>query len=102
MSLFHRSYRSVTVPEAKELIGQGYTLVDVRSEKEWRSGHAPEARHIPLDALETRIGELPTGAPVVTVCHSGVRSALAAGMLAKHGYTVASVRGGMMAWNRAR
>ena len=102
MSIFRRDYRSVSAPIARDLVEQGHILIDVRSEKEWRSGHAPEARHIPLDALESRMGELPVGTPVVTVCHSGVRSALAAQTLAKHGYTVASVRGGMMAWNHAR
>jgi rhodanese-related sulfurtransferase len=102
MNIFGRSYRSVSVPIAKELVKQGHILIDVRSDKEWRSGHAPEAHHIPLDALVSRLGELPQGTPVVTLCHSGVRSARAAQTLAKHGYTVASVRGGMIAWNHAR
>ncbi len=102
MSIFRRSYQSVSVPLAKDLLNRGYILVDVRSDKEWRSGHAPGARHIPLDSLESRLSELPAGTPIVTVCHSGMRSALAAHTLARHGYTVASVRGGMLAWNHAR
>ena len=102
MSIFRRSYRTVSAAVAKDLVKQGHILIDVRSGKEWRAGHAPEARHIPLNEIESRLDELPEGTPVVTVCHSGVRSALAARAVAKHGYTVANVRGGMMAWNRAR
>lgn len=102
MSIFRRRYRTVNVPQAKDLIEQGHLLIDVRSEKEWRSGHVAGARHIPLDALSTRLSELPADTPVVTVCHSGIRSAMAARKLADHGYSVSSVRGGMIAWNHAR
>ena len=102
MSIFRRSYRSVNVAQARDLMAQGHTLVDVRSDKEWASGHAEGALHIPLGDLDDRMAELPEQTPVVTICHSGVRSALAARRLAKHGYAVASVRGGMIAWDRAR
>jgi rhodanese-related sulfurtransferase len=37
----------------------------------------------------------------VTVCRSGARSANAARRLATAGYEVASLRGGMTAWQRA-
>jgi rhodanese-related sulfurtransferase len=50
-------------------------LLDVRETSEWNIGHAPGARHIPPSALPGRLGELPTGRPVVAVCQSGLRSA---------------------------
>lgn len=102
MSIFRRRYRGVNVAQARALIVQGSRLIDVRSDKEWRAGHAAEAQHIELSSLESRLAELPEGTPVVTICHTGIRSAQAARTLAKHGYAVASVRGGMIAWNRAR
>ncbi len=102
MGLFKRGYKTVTVAAAKGLIADGATLVDVRSDKEWRSGHAAGAIHIPLDQLASRLNQLPTETPIVTVCHSGVRSAMAARTLAANGYTVSSIRGGMIAWDHAR
>ena len=41
-----------------------------------KAGHAPKARHIPLDQLARRAGELPNGRTVVTVCRSGARAGL--------------------------
>jgi rhodanese-related sulfurtransferase len=94
-------YRSVNVREAKELVERGYQLVDVRSSREWAGGHAEGARNIPLPDLESSLDELPKDVPVVAMCHTGIRSALAARKLTKLGYTVANLRGGMIAWERA-
>lgn len=102
VGLFSRSYKSVNVKAAKALIADGATLVDVRSEREWRRGHANGAVHIPLDQLESRMVDLPIGTPILTICHSGVRSGIAACRLATHGHQVSSVRGGMIAWNHTR
>lgn len=102
MGLFSRGYRSVSAPDAKELVEAGHTLVDVRSDKEWEEGHVEGAVHLPLPELGSRLGELPAGTPIVAVCHTGIRSALAARKLAKHGYPVMNLRGGMIAWNRVR
>lgn len=98
---FRKKYAAVTVSEAKALLRGGATLIDVRSRGEWNGGHAREARHIPLDALESKLSSLPKSTPVVAICASGMRSASAARMLASHGYEASTVRGGMAAWNRA-
>ncbi|MFF0903539.1 UNVERIFIED_CONTAM: rhodanese-like domain-containing protein [Kocuria sp. CPCC 205316] len=86
---------------ARELLGSGAVLVDVRTTQEYRAGHAPAARHIPLDAIATRQRELSEDRLVVTVCRSGARSANAARQLAGAGYQVTGLRGGMTAWQRA-
>ena len=96
-----RPYRSVTPAEAAALLEDGAVLLDVREAHEWRAGHAPKARHIPLAALATRMRELPERRTLVTVCHSGMRSARAAVLLARSGREVVNLRGGMMAWRRA-
>ncbi|HZQ36339.1 MAG TPA: rhodanese-like domain-containing protein [Dehalococcoidia bacterium] len=96
-----RPYRSVTAAEAAALLEGGAILVDVREPYEWRAGHAPRARHIPLGALPHRMRELPERRMLVTVCHSGMRSARAAALLARSGHDVVNLRGGMMAWRRA-
>ncbi|HWS56185.1 MAG TPA: rhodanese-like domain-containing protein [Pyrinomonadaceae bacterium] len=57
----------VTVEELKRLLAEGkpVLVLDVR-------GHADlvikGARHIPLDQVESRLGELPKGREVVTYC----------------------------------
>jgi rhodanese-related sulfurtransferase len=40
-------------------------LVDVRSAEEYRAGHLPSARSIPLEMLPKRIAEIPRDIPVV-------------------------------------
>jgi rhodanese-related sulfurtransferase len=102
MSILSRRYRSVNVAQAKALIATGSTLVDVRSDREWEDGHVDGAVHLPLGELESRLTDLPIETPIVAICHSGVRSAVAARRLGKLGYTVASVRGGMFAWSRSQ
>lgn len=97
--LFTRPYSTIPASRAQELMQQRRAvLLDVRETSEWNSGHAPNARHIPLGALPARLGELPAGRPVVAVCQSGMRSARAARLLARQGHEVYNLRGGMRAW----
>jgi rhodanese-related sulfurtransferase len=54
---------------------------------------------IPLPDLERRSAEIPADRPVVVVCHSGSRSALATQQLLKAGRAeVANLRGGLRLW----
>ena len=77
-------------------------LVDVREDDEWAAGHAPNAIHIPLGELPSRLGELPeTDDTVAIVCRMGGRSARAVQWLVHQGYDVANVEGGMLEWQRA-
>ncbi len=76
-------------------------LIDVRTNPEWQAGHAPAARHVPLQQVAQRAGQLPAGRPVITTCRSGHRSARAAGLLAREGREVYNLSGGMAAWARA-
>ena len=77
------------------------TLLDVRSAEEFNrpDGHIGGSRLIPLPELEARCGELPPDRPVVVLCHSGSRSALATQQLIKAGHTrVANLHGGLSRW----
>jgi rhodanese-related sulfurtransferase len=101
-AVFARPYPKIAPAQARELVGtRRAVLLDVREPHEWRAGHAERARHIPLDQLPQRLGELPAGRPVITVCRSGMRSARAASLLARHGHEVYNLSGGMAAWARA-
>jgi rhodanese-related sulfurtransferase len=100
--LFAKPCPTIPVSGAQELMRQrDAVLLDVRETFEWNSGHASNARHIPLGALPDRLGELPASRPVVAICQSGLRSARAARLLARRGYEVYNLRGGMRAWTGA-
>jgi rhodanese-related sulfurtransferase len=96
-----RPYRRIGPGEALALVEDGALLLDVRESREWRAGHAPKARHIPLAQLTTRARELPAGRLVITTCRSGNRSRRAARLLVAEGREVANLAGGMAAWARA-
>ncbi|MFW6067546.1 MAG: rhodanese-like domain-containing protein [Myxococcota bacterium] len=75
-------------------------VLDVRTppELEGELGHIEGALPIPIDDLRSRIDEVPRDKPVVTVCRSGRRSAMATQILRKSGAEVANVAGGMLRW----
>ncbi|MEO2177174.1 MAG: MBL fold metallo-hydrolase [bacterium] len=78
-------------------------VLDVRSPEEFSGehGHLEQACLIPLDQLRDRLAEIPKDKPVITVCQSGKRSAMAAEILMQAGYeTVANIPGGLIQWNR--
>ncbi len=78
-------------------------VVDVRSDKEWASGHIKDATHIMLGDLPGKLNQLPSDRSLVAVCGSGYRSSIASSILARHGFSdVSSMDGGMSAWNQRR
>lgn len=76
-------------------------LLDVRQKVEFKSGHIPKAKLITLNELPNRLDELPKDRTILCVCQSGSRSGMARRQLAKAGFDVLNLRGGMMAWQRA-
>ncbi|WP_406046203.1 rhodanese-like domain-containing protein [Micromonospora sp. NBC_00898] len=99
--VFSKPYTSVGPEEAAALVAGGGLLLDVREPAEWRAGHAPRARHIPLGQLAGRVGEVPADRPVITVCRSGARSRQAAALLACDHHQIYNLAGGMRAWVQA-
>lgn len=91
--------------EATRIMNAEHPLVlDVRETQEYEGGHLPEAVHIPLSQLAGRAADLTrhAGRPVIVYCDRGTRSAAAAAILAKQGFTrVLGLRGGMQAWKEA-
>ncbi|MBX6167282.1 rhodanese-like domain-containing protein [Thermobispora bispora] len=76
-------------------------LLDVRELDEWRAGHAPQAVHIPMGDLRSRIGEVPDAQPIYVICRAGGRSAQAAAWLNHIGKQAINVGGGMQSWAAA-
>jgi hydroxyacylglutathione hydrolase len=78
------------------------TLIDVRSEREWKAGHAAGAIHIPIGDVNARSGDLSQDTPIATICEGGYRSMLAASMLMRAGFAdVLNVAGGMAAYRNS-
>ena len=75
-------------------------LLDVRSRSELTAelGSLADVQSIPLDELRSRVSEVRADKPVVILCQTGKRSALATQILKKAGLRAANVAGGMIRW----
>lgn len=96
--------REVTVDQTCERMKQGATLIDVREDSEWETDHADGARHMGRGVIERDIVQTypDKSTELILYCGGGFRSALAADMLQKMGYTnVFSMAGGWKAWRDA-
>ncbi len=94
---------TITPVEADRRTADGTALlVDVREDDEWRAGHAPDAVHVPLARVESRLAELDRrrgDGALIFICRSGNRSAVAARTAQAAGLRdVLSVSGGMGEW----
>jgi rhodanese-related sulfurtransferase len=73
-------------------------LVDVRTHAEYAAGHLEGSENIPFDELAARAEELDRSRPVVLVCRSGGRSAVATQAFAASGWQAHSMAGGVVGW----
>jgi sulfur-carrier protein adenylyltransferase/sulfurtransferase len=98
-----RATPETTVDElVRNLAVRPVQVVDVREPEEWTSGCIPGSVLMPMGDVQERIRELDPALPVVTVCHSGVRSLYSAEELIAAGFgDVRSLSGGMVAWVEA-
>jgi hydroxyacylglutathione hydrolase len=92
----------ITLDELEALLADGgVELIDVREKDERDEGYIPESRHIPYRLVGEFAEELANGRPVVTVCESGARAAVAASVLAAHGVPARPVLdSGISDWER--
>lgn len=80
--------------------GESFLLLDVREPVEFQFARIPDSVLIPLSQLPSRLGELDPEQEIVTVCHHGVRSLTALGILVKNGFTnVKNLTGGIDAYS---
>jgi rhodanese-related sulfurtransferase len=83
----------------QRLAASALQLVDVRRDEEVALGTLAGAIHIPLHHLPELWHQLNPQLPTVTLCHHGVRSLQAAGLLLANGFVhVQSLKGGLDAW----
>jgi SulP family sulfate permease len=77
-------------------------VVDVREPREFRGGHIPQARLMPLPKFLSAVSDLPANREIILVCRGGRRSTRAACVLQNNGCkSVYVLKGGMLAWEAA-
>jgi rhodanese-related sulfurtransferase len=73
-------------------------LLDVRERFEWEQVRIPAARHIPMNDVPDRLGELPRDRPIVVFCAHGSRSYGVAHYLREQGFAADNLEGGITQW----
>ena len=97
------------VEEAEDLIGANadnadFTLLDVRTEEEYRAGHLDRAVCVDYmsDDFEARVSQLSRERLYLVYCGSGLRSAEACELMRRLGFTrLYDLEGGFSAWDEA-
>lgn len=80
-----------TVLAARQAVSNGAVIVDVRTPKEYQSGHVQGAINIPIETLSKSLQRVPKNKTIVVYCASGNRSGAAAGLLRQKGWSVYDV-----------
>lgn len=78
-----------------------YTILDVRTDKEWAAGHLRNAVHIDWFAADfaAQVAKLDKNKPVLVYCEAGGRSAKAQRKLTGLGFKrVVNLNGGFKTW----
>lgn len=99
--LFKAPFDSIDVAAYKNdyFKKNNHVLIDVRSAQEFKGGHVPNAKNIPLDSLSKQVNKIPKDKTVIVICQSGMRSASACKTLIAAGYSnVLNLRGGTSSW----
>lgn len=92
-------FKSVDATTASRIVAGGAHVVDIRSEQEWRAGHIEGSDRVAANRISSHsVGRADT---VIAVCANGSRSKKAARKLAKEGYRVYHLDGGLEAWHAA-
>ena len=92
----------VSIEELEALLAEGAELIDVREKDERDSGYIAGSRNIPYRLLALGECDLPRDRPILTICETGPRAAIAASILTAHGFDAHPVwNGGIESWMAA-
>ena len=101
---------TISVEELENLDPSNITILDIRSEEDFRRGSFPGAINIPMKknldedsaeegffepgSIETLEKDLPANKPVYILCHTGEQSKEAVKILNEDGYNASNIDGG--------
>jgi hydroxyacylglutathione hydrolase len=92
----------VAIEQLDELLEAGAELIDVREKEERDTGYIAGSRNIPYRLLALGEADLPRDRPIVTICETGPRAAIAASILSARGFDAHPVvDGGIDSWVEA-
>lgn len=96
---------SVSTVELTNLINrEDATVLDIRPEKEFKTGHIVDALNIPFDKFASRKTELEglKSKPIIVVCKFGQQSGAIAKQLREAEFNVSRLRGGITEWSTSQ
>ncbi len=92
----------VSVGDLDRLLAEGAELIDVREKDERDEGYIAGSRNIPYRLLALGKEDLPRDKPIITICETGPRAAIAASILSADGFDARPVvNGGIDSWAAA-
>lgn len=88
---------------AKLVAGENVSVLDIRGNPEWATGHIEGASHVVAGYVQDRLDEVPAGGTALAlVCNTGFQSTVVASVLERSGRRdLLNVFGGMAAWREA-
>ncbi len=101
---FLKDRESLEAVDAEELLArlqdESVIILDVRPEEEYRAGHIPSARSVPVERLEAYLEEIPKDREIVAYCRGPycVFSDEAVALLRSRGYQARRLAQGLPDW----
>ena len=88
------NFKTISVHDIDALIGK-IDLIDIREVYEYKGGHLPTAKNIPMDTILAQPDKyLDKAKEYHIICQSGGRSSNACSRLSSKGFNVINVNGG--------
>jgi rhodanese-related sulfurtransferase len=92
----------ISPTEADAYIDQGWVLIDLREKEQYKAGHLKNAINMPYEDLDYSRFVKYRNRGLLLYCERGASSMIVGKELAKHGYYVASMAGGIRAYRGNR
>tara|TARA_B100000787_G_C15983593_1_gene202661 strand:- start:17 stop:442 length:426 start_codon:yes stop_codon:yes gene_type:complete len=98
-----KKYIEVNTNDAITLMDEdNLTILDVREEKERKSGFIDRDINIPMSQVKAKLDELNSSKNILVYCKSGMRSGQIASLLCNNSFqNVYILKGGFNAWQKA-
>lgn len=100
-----RGLKRLSPNQALQLINhEDAVVIDVRDLGEYKAGHLPDARHLPVKELDQRLKELEKfkQRPLILYCSTETRAGSVGARLKKAGFSAVHIlHGGLNAWQNA-
>jgi NADPH-dependent 2,4-dienoyl-CoA reductase/sulfur reductase-like enzyme/rhodanese-related sulfurtransferase len=102
-NIYKQEFKLIDVEELKDKLASKeiFTLIDVRTKREYNMGHIETAINIPVDELRENIDKLDKESNIIVYCRTSYRSYLAYRILANKGFeNIRNLNGSYLSWIR--